>query len=250
MISIRNLSHKIGDAEILNDISVDLPKGKITGLIGPNGAGKSTLLSLVARLEKLQCGAVTVGDLAVGACSNRELAKLLSILPQMPDQVPRLSVRELVSFGRYPYHQGRPTPEDDTQVDHALDVFGLTDLAQRSVDELSGGQRQRAQIAMTFAQDTEYMLLDEPLNNLDIAGARSLMALLRDLSDTHGKTIVIVLHDINYASRYADWLVALHNGKVAVEGPPAQTVTPDLLRDVFQTDAAIHQINGAPMVMV
>lgn len=159
-------------------------------------------------------------------------------------------MRDLVSFGRYPYHQGRPTAEDEAAVDHSLAVFGLADLAKRSVGELSGGQRQRAQIAMTFAQDTEYMLLDEPLNNLDIAGARSLMALLRDLADTHGKTIVIVLHDINYASRYADWLVAMQNGKIAVEGTPAQTVTPDLLRNVFQTDADIQHIDGVPFVMV
>lgn len=165
MISIRNLSYQIAGSVILNDISLDLPKGKISALIGPNGAGKSTLLSLIARLEKLQSGSVTVGDLAVGACSNRELAKHLSILPQMPDQVTRLTVRDLVSFGRYPYHQGRPKDEDDAAVEHALALFGLADFAQRSVDELSGGQRQRAQIAMTFAQDTEYMLLDEPLNN-------------------------------------------------------------------------------------
>lgn len=250
MISIRNLFYQIGGVPILTDISLDLPKGKISALIGPNGAGKSTLLSLIARLEKLQVGSVTVGDLTVGSCSNRELAKHLSILPQMPDQVPRLCVRDLVSFGRYPYHQGRPTAEDEAAVDHALAVFGLSDLAIRSVDELSGGQRQRAQIAMTFAQDTEYMLLDEPLNNLDIAGARSLMALLRDLADTHGKTIVIVLHDINYASRYADWLVAMQEGRIAVEGTPVEAVTPDLVRNVFHTDADIQHIDGVPFVMV
>lgn len=250
MISIRNLSYQIAGSVILNDISLDLPKGKISALIGPNGAGKSTLLSLIARLEKLQSGSVTVGDLAVGACSNRELAKHLSILPQMPDQVTRLTVRDLVSFGRYPYHQGRPKDEDDAAVEHALALFGLADFAQRSVDELSGGQRQRAQIAMTFAQDTEYMLLDEPLNNLDIAGSRSLMALLRELSDIHGKTIVIVLHDINYASRYADWLVGMRNGQIAVQGTPAETVTPALLRDVFRTDADIQHIDGVPFVMV
>jgi len=205
---------------------------------------------LLVRLETLQSGTVMVGELAVGSCSNRELAKHLSILPQVHDQVTRLSVRELVSFGRYPYHQGRPTAKDEAVVEHALNVFGLSDFAAHSMDELSGGQRQRAQIAMTFAQDTEYMLLDEPLNNLDIAGARSLMELLRELSDTHGKTIVIVLHDINYASRYADWLVAMQNGQIALEGTPAETVTPALLRDVFKTDADIRQIDGVPIVMV
>ena len=250
MISIRDLSFQIGGAQILTDISLDLPSGKITALIGPNGAGKSTLLSLVARLEKVQAGSVVVGDLTVGECSNRELAKHLSILPQLLDQVPRLSVRDLVSFGRFPYHQGRPTHEDTAAINHALKLFHLKDLAGQSVDELSGGQRQRAQIAMIFAQDTEYMLLDEPLNNLDIAGARSLMALLRDLADTHGKTIVIVLHDINYASRYADWVVAMKNGQIAAEGAPVMTVTPRLLRDVFHTDADIEYIGGVPVVIV
>lgn len=250
MISIKGLSYQIGDTPILNNVCVDLPKGKITALIGPNGAGKSTLLALIARLEPLQAGTIQVGHLTIGECSNRDLAKHLSILPQMPDQVPRLSVRELVSFGRYPYHQGRPGPQDAAKVDQALDVFGLTTFAARSVDTLSGGQRQRAQIAMTFAQDTEYMLLDEPLNNLDIAASRSLMTLLRELSRAHGKTIVIVLHDINYASRYADWLVAMADGHVAVQGTPRDTVTPDLLGSVFQTDAQINLIDGVPVVLV
>ncbi|MBI1495514.1 iron ABC transporter ATP-binding protein [Halocynthiibacter styelae] len=250
MISIRNLSYQIGESQILTDVSVDIPHGKITALVGPNGAGKSSLLSLIARLVPRQTGSIDVGDLTIGECSNRDLAKRLSILPQMPDLLPRLSVQELVSFGRYPYHQGRPGPEDDEYVSHALEVFGLTELASRSVDELSGGQRQRAQIAMTFAQDTDYMLLDEPLNNLDIAASRSLMALLRDLAETHGKTIVIVLHDINYASRYADWLIAMADGRICVKGTPLDTVTPSLLRDVFNTDASIQNIDGLPVVIV
>ncbi|WP_368185652.1 ATP-binding cassette domain-containing protein [Aestuariibius sp. HNIBRBA575] len=231
MICVRNLSHQIGNSLILNDISVDIPQGKVTALVGPNGQ-------------------VTVGPLTVGACSNRELAKYLSILPQMPDQVPRLTIRELVSFGRYPYHQGRPNPQERQKVDAALNVFGLAEFANRPIAALSGGQRQRAQIAMIFAQDTDYMLLDEPLNNLDIAGARSLMALLRQLSDQHGKTIVIVLHDINVASRYADWLVAMDAGRIVAQGPPKQTVTPQFLRDVFRTDADIHHIDDVPVVLV
>ncbi len=139
MICVRNLSHQIGNSLILNDISVDIPQGKVTALVGPNGAGKSTLLSLIARLEKRQNGQVTVGPLTVGACSNRELAKYLSILPQMPDQVPRLTIRELVSFGRYPYHQGRPNPQDRQKVDAALNVFGLAEFANRPIAALSGG---------------------------------------------------------------------------------------------------------------
>jgi iron complex transport system ATP-binding protein len=160
-----------------------------------------------------------------------------------------LRVRELVEFGRFPYHQGRPDAEDAARVEQALDIFGLQQFADRSIDELSGGQRHRAHIAMTFAQDTDYMLLDEPLNNLDIAASRSLMAVLRDLCESHHKTIVIVLHDINYASRYADWLVAMAGGRVAVQGPPHETVNHELLRDVFYTDADVCVIDGVPIVL-
>ncbi|SFR60810.1 iron complex transport system ATP-binding protein [Yoonia tamlensis] len=250
MISIRNLSYHIDGVAILDDITIDLPKGKVTALVGPNGAGKSTLLSLIARLEPLQCGTIDIGALTIGQCSNRQLAKQISILPQMTEHVPRLSVRELVSFGRFPYHQGRPGPEDEAKVDEALQVFDLDDLAQRSVVDLSGGQRQRAQIAMTFAQDTEYMLLDEPLNNLDIAASRALMARIRELAHSYNKTIVVVLHDINYASRYADWIIALSAGKTAAAGSPAEIVTPKLLGDVFKSDAEIRMIDGHPVVLV
>jgi iron complex transport system ATP-binding protein len=250
MISIRDLSHHIGGKPLLYDISIDVPQGKVTALIGPNGAGKSTLLSLVAWLEPLQSGTVQIGHLTLGACTNREMAKYLSILPQMPDHVPRLSVRDLVSFGRYPYHQGRPGPEDTAKVQEALNVFGLADFAHRSVDELSGGQRQRAQIAMTFAQDAQYMLLDEPLNNLDIAASRAFMELLQNLSRTHAKTVVTVLHDINYASQYADWLIAVAAVKIAVQGTPRDTVKRALLDDVFKTDAQIEVIDGTPVVLV
>jgi iron complex transport system ATP-binding protein len=136
MISIRDLSYRVGSNEILRDLSLDVPRGKVTALIGPNGAGKSTLLSLIARLVPLQTGTIHVGDLQIGSCSNRALARHLSILPQMPDQVPRLRVRELVEFGRFPYHQGRPDAEDATKVEQALDIFGLQQFEDRSIDEI------------------------------------------------------------------------------------------------------------------
>lgn len=250
MIRIQDVSHSIGHHQILHDVTVDLSRGGITALIGPNGAGKSTLLSLIARLTPLKQGRITVDTLQIGNCSDRDLAKVLAIMAQTNQVSARLRVRELVSFGRYPWHRGRPGPEDHALVEAALERFELLALADRFLDEISGGQRQRAFVAMAFAQNTEYLLLDEPLNNLDIAGARSLMRLLRDMADHDGKTIVIVLHDINYAAAFADRVVALHKGRIAAEGPPDKVISTDLLRDVFGTDAEISHINGRPYVMV
>ena len=250
MITISKLSHSVGPARILSDISVQLPKGKITALIGPNGAGKSTLLSLISRLMPIQSGTIQVDDLIVGHCADKLLAKTLSILPQESAVAPRLTVRELVGFGRYPHHNGRPGHDDLSWVERALEIFTLTDLADRPLDTLSGGQRKRAHVAMTFVQDTGYMLLDEPLNNLDIAASRSLMALLRKLARAHGRTIVIVLHDINYASAYADHIVTLKDGRLGPMGSPDQVIDSALLDSVFDTDATVHRVDGLPLVQV
>lgn len=249
MIKIENLSHQIGGKPILSGITTTVPRNGITALIGPNAAGKSTLLSLIARLARIQSGTIHVDDFQIGHCSDRELAKCLSILPQVPDQPLRLTVRELVSFGRYPYHGGRPGPADITKVMEAIAVLGIEDLADRSLDTLSGGQRQRAQIAMIFAQDTTYMLLDEPLNNLDLSGTQTLMRILRSLSDDHGKIIVIVVHDINIASRYADRIIAMKDGQIARQGSPIEVIDEALIRDVFQTDAELLDMHGSPIVL-
>lgn len=250
MIEISGVSYRIGGARILDGINLTLPKGGISALIGPNGAGKSTLLSLIARLMPHQTGTITVDNLVVGACPNNTFARKLAILPQASDAAPLLSVRELVGFGRYPYHKGRPTAEDHAKVERALATFGLTDLAARRLDTLSGGQRQRAQVAMTYAQDTDYILLDEPLNNLDIAASRSLMRVLRDLAASHGRTIVIVLHDINYAAAYADLIVAMKGGRIVATGTPDDIVTEAVLREVFETDPKIHRIDGKVIIEV
>ncbi|KAA2314202.1 ATP-binding cassette domain-containing protein [Pseudooceanicola sediminis] len=250
MIRLSGVSHFIGGAQILHDISLDLPKGGITALIGPNGAGKSTLLSLIARLTPLKQGEITVDTLKIGGCSDRDLARVLAIMAQSTHVSARLRVRELVGFGRYPWHRGRPGPADHALIEAALERFGLLPIADRFLDEISGGQRQRAFVAMAFAQDTDYLLLDEPLNNLDIAGARGLMRLLRDMADRDDKTILIVLHDINYAAAFADRIVALKNGRIAATGAPDQVISDTLLRDVFDTDAKISRIDGRPFVMV
>ena len=250
MIKVTGLSHSIGETRILRDIDITIPKGEITALIGPNGAGKSTLLSLIARLVKHRSGRITVDELEVGNCTSNMLARRLSILPQTPEIAPRLSVAELVSFGRYPHHLGRPSAQDRARVTEALAVFTLEELAGRPLDTLSGGQRQRALLAMIFAQDTDYLLLDEPLNNLDIAASRSLMALLRRLSREHARTVVIVLHDINYACAYADWIVTLRDGRIGPQGRPSELVTDALIEDVFGTDASVHDIGNLKYVAV
>jgi iron complex transport system ATP-binding protein len=250
MIRIENLSYAIEGKEILRDITLDVPRSGFTALIGPNGAGKSTFLSLIARLEPLQTGSIHIDDLQIGQCSDRDLAQRLSILPQVPDQPPRLAVRELVGFGRYPYNRGRPTSDDGAKVDHALSVLGITDLAQRSLDTLSGGQRQRAQIAMIFAQDADYVLLDEPLNNLDLAGTRTLLVILRNLAEQHGKTVVMVVHDINIASRYADRIIAMKEGRIVRQGAPDEVIDKALLHDVFATDAMVLSSDFGQVVLV
>ena len=250
MIAISDLRHTIGSAPVLADISLTLPKGRVIALIGPNGAGKSTLLSLIARLIPIQTGRITVDELTVGACANDLLARRLSILPQANAVAPRLTVRELVGFGRYPHHKGRPGADDRDMIENGLEMFGLSALAARQLDTLSGGQRQRAHVAMTFVQDTDYMLLDEPLNNLDIAASRALMELLRRLARDHGRTVVIVLHDINYACGYADHIVTLKEGRLGPVGTPAEVVNAGLLADVFNTRATVHNMQGRPLVQV
>lgn len=250
MISIRNLSHAIDGRPILHDITLDLPRGGITALIGPNGAGKSTLLTLIARLTGIQQGQITVDDLTVGACSDRDLAQRLAIMPQQAHVSARLRVGELVAMGRYPWNRGRTGAEDRAQVTESLAKFGLTQLADRFLDQISGGQRQSALAAMAHAQGTDYLLLDEPLNNLDISAARGLMRLLRDMADAEGKTIVIVLHDINYAAAYADRIVAMANGRIAADGAPGAILTPQLMRDVFASDVEIIKVNGRPLIVV
>lgn len=249
MIEISELSHSIAGCPILDNVTAQIPKGQITALVGPNGAGKSTLFSVTARLAPQQSGTVRIANRALSEWATADLARHLAILPQRMQVSSRLSVRDLVGFGRYPHSQGRPGPDCLAKRDEAITLFELDALAERAIDTLSGGQQQRAYLAMIHAQDTDYMLLDEPLNNLDIAGARSLMQHLRRLCDTHARTIVIVLHDINVAARYADHLIALRRGNVQAEGAPSQIVTADFMRDVFGTDTPVHQIEGRPVVL-
>lgn len=248
MISVKAVNHQIGAAQILSDINLELPAGKITALIGPNGAGKSTLLSLIARLIRLQSGQISVDGLDIAQTPTEDLAKVLAVLPQQASVASRLRVRDLVAFGRWPHHKGRARPEDLAAVDKASERLSLTNLANRFLDELSGGQRQRAHLAMAFAQDTNWLLLDEPLAALDMAHARALMQELSRLRD-EGRSIVMVLHEVNHAAAWADHVVALKNGKLAAQGNPHEVFTPSVLEPLYDMPLRVEQFEGRPLVL-
>lgn len=250
MIVVSSVSHAYGATPILSDMTLEIPRGGVTALVGPNGAGKSTLLGLIARLMPLQAGQITVDGLDVTTTATDALARKLAILPQASEVALRLTVAELIGFGRYPHHKGRPGPTDRAKVAEAIASFELEDLTGRPLDSLSGGQRQRAHVAMTFAQDTEFVLLDEPLNNLDIAASRSLMQLLRRVAHEHGRTVVTVLHDINYACAYADHMVTMKDGQLGPMGPPSEIVSDTLLDEVFGTRARVHRVEDRVTVLV
>lgn len=249
MIRIENVSFKHRSTPILHDISLDIPKGGVVALIGPNGAGKSTLLSLVARLQTLQAGAISVDGLSVNTTPGRDLAKVLAILRQDTMIASRLRVRELVGFGRFPHGRGRLTDEDNAIIDAAIAQFDLADLVDRFIETLSGGQRQRALVAMALAQDTDYLLLDEPLNNLDMYYARALMRSLRTVADSNKKTVVIVLHDINQASAHADRIIAMKDGRIVADGTPADILTTDMLDAIFGFRMRVETIEGKPFAL-
>ena len=249
MIRIENVSLRIRATPILRDINLTIPRGGVVALIGPNGAGKSSLLSLIARLRPLQQGTIHIDGLPVDRTPGPELARVVAILRQDSTVASRLKVRELVGFGRFPHGRGRLTAADLEIVDQALARFDLTDLADRFLETLSGGQRQRVLVAMAFAQDTDYLLLDEPLNNLDMHHARELMRSLRAIADTRARTVVIVLHDVNQASAYADRIVAMQNGRIIADAAPLDLLTPDTLETVFGFRMRVEIIAGKPFVL-
>ncbi|MGE7946160.1 ABC transporter ATP-binding protein [Lysinibacillus sp. NPDC093688] len=244
MIQVKEISKFFGKKPVIQDVSVDVAPGKITSFIGPNGAGKSTLLSMVSRLLNADTGEVLLDKSDVRRWKSDDFAKRVSILKQSNYMNVRLSIRELVSFGRFPYSKGNLKPEDELKVDEAIQYMNLEDLQHNYLDELSGGQRQRAFIAMVIAQDTDYILLDEPLNNLDMKHSVQIMKILRKLVDELGKTVVIVLHDINFASVYSDHIVALKNGRVVKDGPTNDIINPDALKEIYDMDIPVQEQNG------
>lgn len=244
MIQVLDVSKRYGGKAVVDGVSIRIPKGKITSLIGPNGAGKSTLLSIISRLVRKDDGEVWIEDKEVGKSKSAELAKTVSILKQTNHVHVRLTVKELVGFGRFPYCKGRLTPEDERKVAEAIHYMKLEDMQDKYLDELSGGQRQRAFIAMTLAQDTEYMMLDEPLNNLDMKHAVQIMKVLRRLVDELGKTIILVLHDINFASWYSDFIVAMKDGKVVHSGTVDEIINSGVLLDIYDLEIPVENMCG------
>lgn len=241
MIDVKNVSKSYGTSVVVDDVTLRLPAGGMVSIVGANGAGKSTLLSMISRLLPMSAGTVTVHGLDVTKAPSDELARRLSILRQDNHVVSRLTVRDLVAFGRYPHSKGRLTEADRDHIDRVIGYFELEPFAGRFLDELSGGQRQRAFIAMVLCQDTDYILLDEPLNNLDIKHAVAMMKLFRRTADTFGKTFVMVLHDINFASCYSDHIVAMRDGRVVHAGPPADVITPAAIRDVYGLETTVQE---------
>jgi iron complex transport system ATP-binding protein len=244
MIETRELSKSYGANLVVDGVSLRLPARGITSIIGPNGAGKSTLLGMISRLLPMDAGTVTVDGLDVTRTPSDVLARRLAILRQDNHIAARLTVRDLVAFGRYPHSKGRPTIDDRRHIEEALSFLELTELADRFVDELSGGQRQRAFVAMVLCQDTDYVLLDEPLNSLDLKHAVRMMQLLRRAARELGKTIVLVLHDINFASVYSDHIVCMTEGRVAHAGPPEAIITAELLTAIYQVPVRVEEVDG------
>ncbi|KTS60077.1 iron ABC transporter ATP-binding protein [Microbacterium testaceum] len=249
MISLTDVTMTYGDLTVLGPVTLDIPAGGVTALVGPNGAGKSTLLTIVGRLATATSGRVTIAGHDVTTTPGRALAKIVSILRQENHFVTRLTVRDLVGFGRFPHSQGRLTADDHARIDEAIAFLDLTELSGRYLDQLSGGQRQRAYVAMVLAQDTDYILLDEPLNNLDMKHAVAMMGQLRRAADELGKTIVIVVHDINFAAAYADRIVALSEGRVVHVGTPDDLMTSSTLEDVFGTPVEVRRDGAYPLAV-
>ncbi len=230
------------DKVILPSLEVKIPKGKITSIIGPNGCGKSTLLKTLARILPLQKGEIFLEGINMKEMSTKEIARRMSMLPQGPQAPAGLTVEDLVSYGRYPYQSGFGilSEKDREIMAQAMKTTGVYDLALRSIDQLSGGQRQRAWIAMALAQDTQLILLDEPTTYLDMAHQLEILQELEKLNKEENKTIVIVIHDLNLAARFSDWLIAMRDGQIRYEGTPEQIFTPAVLADVFSLNAYIE----------
>ena len=239
MITLDNVRKDYATDVRIGPLDVTIPEGGVTALIGPNGAGKSTLLTMVGRRLGRDAGTVTIAGHDVTRTPSKKLARVVSVLRQENHFVTRLTVRQLVGLGRFPHSSGRLTTEDEQVISDAIDFLDLRSLERRHLDELSGGQRQRAYVAMVLAQETPYVLLDEPLNNLDMRHAVAMMTHLRRAADTLGRTIVVVLHDVNFAARYSDHMLALKDGVVVEQGTPAQIMRDDVLTRIFETPVAV-----------
>ena len=249
MIEIKNVSKRYGEKLVVSEVQLPITEQKLTAFIGPNGAGKSTLLSLMSRLIPKDAGEIYLDHNEVKTWKQSELSKKLSILKQTNGINLKITVRELVNFGRFPYSKGRLKKEDHDKVEEAMKNLGLLDLAEELIDTLSGGQLQRVYIAMVLAQDTDYILLDEPLNNLDMNFAVQMMQTLRRLVDEFGKTVIIVLHDINFAASYADEIVAMKEGRLFTHGTTDEVIQSETLNKLYDMNIRICEIEGKRFCM-
>lgn len=240
-LTTERLSIGYAEATIVKELTLSVPTGKITALVGANGSGKSTILKTMARIMKPKSGSVMLDGKSIHTMSTKDVAKQLAILPQNPTAPDGLTVAELVSYGRYPHQRGfgSMTPEDRRIVMEAIELTGMGEFHDRPIDRLSGGQRQRAWIAMALAQQTDILFLDEPTTFLDMAHQLEVLHLLQKLNEQEGRTIIMVVHDLNHASRYAQHMVAIKSGDVISEGTPAEVMTPEVLRRVFGIEADI-----------
>jgi len=245
MVDIKGVLKTYNKKAVVDDVSLTIPKGKITSFIGPNGAGKSTLISMISRLIAKDEGIITIEGKDITEVKSETLARKISILKQSNSSMNvKLTIKELVSFGRFPYCKGNLKKYDWEKVDEAISYMELENMQDKYLDQLSGGQRQRAYIAMVLAQDTEYILLDEPLNNLDMRHSVQIMKTLRRLVDELGKTIVIVIHDINFASCYSDEIVALKDGKIVKQGRTCDVIDSCVLKEIYDMDIDIKEIDN------
>lgn len=244
MMKMEQIGKSYGDKAILKEVNLDIAPGQLTAFIGPNGAGKSTLLSIMSRLLVKDDGILMIKGQEIEAWHSADLAKELTLLKQQIHFQVKFTVEELVAFGRFPYSQGRLTAEDYHKINEAIDYMELQEFRGRLINTLSGGQLQRVYIAMVLAQDTDIILLDEPLNNLDIKQGISMMKILRRLVSELGKTVVIVVHDINIASQFVDQMVGFKQGEIFCRGTPTDVMTKEILDDLYDMDVIVDDIHG------
>lgn len=246
---VKELTKQYDGKTVVDGVTFEIPKRSVISMIGPNGAGKSTVLNILSRLIARDSGLVDFEGQDIARWKSKELAKRLAILTQSNNIQMKLTVQELVTFGRFPYSGNHVTQEDREIIDRAIAYMELEPFRDRFIDELSGGQRQRALIAMVIAQDTEYVLLDEPTNNLDIYHATNMMKIVRRMCDELGKTVILVLHEINYAAFYSDYICAFKDGKIAAFGSVQEVMTKETLSSIYSVDFEIMQIEGKPLTI-
>jgi iron complex transport system ATP-binding protein len=240
-INTKNLNISYGSVDIVKDLNLNIPKGKITTIIGANGCGKSTILKTIGRIITPKSGNIYINGKDLYKENPREIAKNMAILPQSPQAPSGLTVEELIAYGRFPHQKGfgKANDKDKDIVNWALEITGIEEFRNRNIDDLSGGQRQRAWIAMALAQETDILLLDEPTTYLDLAHQLEILKLLEDLNKKQGRTIVMVIHELNNAARFADHMIGIKKGKIVCEGSADEVMTKENLKEIFNIDAEI-----------